>query len=258
MNKYSIVSKGCNNSISIEKQIEKNIKLKRDNEQPDIVFVIGGDGTILRGIHKYSDKLESVTFFGIHTGHLGFLTNFKTEDVSKIIDSINNNIHFDVEEHKLLEYKFDYDNKSIKGVALNEVTITSAPNMITLDVVIDEQKLETFRGGGLCISAPLGSTGYNKSLGGSVIDHNISCIQITEIAGINSNSYKTLQSSLLLSDNRTISINGIGELALFTYDNESFKVDEFKKIEIKLSNKKVKFAYFDEINFVKRVNKSFI
>ncbi|MFI3329015.1 MAG: NAD kinase [bacterium] len=255
---YTIISKDCADSKDLQKVISKKLQLKEDENNPDIIIVIGGDGTILRAIHQYSDILDNVIIFGIHTGHLGFLTNYKKDDVNDIIDLLNNSDKIQVEEHSLLEYKFESNDGIKTGIALNEVTITSAPNMITLDVVVDEKILETFRGGGLCISTPLGSTGYNKSLGGAVIDHNIPCIQVTEIAGINSNSYKTLQSSLLLSVDRKILIKGNSEFGLFTYDNKSHRVDSFKSLEVKLSNRKVRLAYNSEINFVNRVNKSFL
>ncbi len=258
MKKYVIVSKGCLESNKIEEQLKNKLTLKYDEVNPDFIIVIGGDGTILRGIHQYKKILNKVIFFGIHTGHLGFLTNYNKDNVDNIIDLLNNNEKAKIEEHQLLEYKFSSEEGELSGIALNEVTITSAPNMITLNVVIDNQILETFRGGGLCISTPLGSTGYNKSLGGAVIDHNIPCIQVTEIAGINSNSYKTLKSPLLLSNDRLINIEGNNEFGLFTFDNNSIRVENFKKLEVKLSDIKIKFSYINDINFVKRVNKSFL
>ncbi len=258
MKKYAIVSKKCDESNKIEEILVKCLNLKIDESNPEYIFVIGGDGTILRAIHKYKNILDKVVFFGIHTGHLGFLTNFNNTNMLKIIEKINNNEKFSVEEHNLLEYTFVSDNEIEKGICLNEVTITSAPKMIELDVIVDDELLQKFSGGGLCISTPLGSTGYNKSLGGCVIDHNIPCIQITEIAGISSNSYKTLKNSLLLSNNRKIEIVGNNNFALFTYDNNSKVVNCFNSLEVNLSAVKVKFSHIDDINFVKRVNKAFL
>ncbi len=258
MMKYTIISKECEESTTIKNKLRELLTVKEDNSNPDYIFVIGGDGTILRAVHQFSSILDKVIIFGIHTGHLGFLTNYKNTDVDNIINKVNTNELLNVEEHNLLEYTFK-SNEGIKnGICLNEVTITSAPYMIELNVVVDKTTLQTFKGGGLCISTPLGSTGYNKSLNGCVIDHSIPCIQITEIAGICSNSYKTLKNSLLLSNDREIKIEGNNKYALFTYDNNSLRVDNFNSLEVKLSNKKVKFSYINDINFVKRVNKSFL
>ncbi len=258
MNTYTIISKGCSLSAKIEKNILNNIKLIKEDTNPNIVIVIGGDGTILRAIHKYSNIIEDITIFGIHTGHLGFLANYEVSDVDNLINILNNNLEYKIEDQMLIDYEFQSNKGVTTGIALNEVSITAAPNMIVLDVLVNNEKLETFRGGGLCIATPIGSTGYNKSLGGAVIDHNIKCLQVTEIAGINSNSYKTLMSPLLLSSNREVSITGNNEYALFTNDNNSMIVDNFNNLKIKVSNKSVKFAYSNGINFIKRVNKSFL
>lgn len=259
MKSYSIFSKGCTESIKIENELRKNIKLKFDDNTPDILFVIGGDGTILRAFHKYINIVDKITIFGIHTGHLGFLANYQQEDVKKIIDVINNKVDFKIENQTLIDFSLNNNGEIINGLALNEVSLSANPNMIELDVLIDNSLLETFRGGGLCISTPLGSTGYNKSLGGAVIDHNIECLQISELAGVNSNSYKTLMNSLVISGSRTVELKNVGcDDILFTFDNNSIKVNNFNSITIKSSNHKIKFAYIDGVNFVKRVNKAFL
>lgn len=259
MRKYAIFSKGCNESNKIEKILRTKINLEYDEIKPEILFVIGGDGTILRAFHKYAEIVEDIIVFGIHTGHLGFLANYQVTDIGKILSILNSNLDCKIEEHTLLEFSIKSNEKETTGLALNEVSITAVPNMIELDVLVDKTLLETFRGGGLCISTPQGSTGYNKSLGGSVIDHNINCFQIAEIAGLNSNSYKTLMNPLVLAGNRKVELNNIGiNKILFTYDNNSMWLDDFNSLCIKSSKYKIKFAYINDENFVKRVNKAFI
>ena len=54
-------------------------KMIEDKENPDYVFAIGGDGTVLRTFNKYMDKLDTVKFLSIHTGHLGFYRLFCTK-----------------------------------------------------------------------------------------------------------------------------------------------------------------------------------
>ena len=83
---------------------------------------------------------------------------------------------------------------------MNEVAITNPIHTQIIDIYINDKLFETFRGTGFLISPPTGSTAYNKSVGGSVIDPNIRAIQLTEIAPINNRVYKVLQSPLILSD----------------------------------------------------------
>lgn len=259
MKKFTIVSKECDDSKRIEKTIREKIKIPYDDVNPDIVFVIGGDGTILRAVHKYGSIIENITIFGIHTGHLGFLANYKETDVERIMSVLNCEYECKIEKQTLLDFEIKTKNKVISGIALNEVSITSTPNLIALDVFINEERLETFRGDGLCISTPSGSTGYNKSLGGAVIDHNINCFQITEIAGLNSNSYKTLMSPLILCGKRNVQIIPIVEQELlFTYDNNSIRLTDIVELKVKSSDKKIRFAYINSANFVKRVNRAFL
>ena len=59
-----------------------------NEEEPDIVLSIGGDGTMLHAFHKYSDQLSSVAFVGIHTGHLGFYADWKPIEIEKLVLSI--------------------------------------------------------------------------------------------------------------------------------------------------------------------------
>ena len=56
-----------------------------NEESPQIVLSIGGDGTLLHAFHKYSDRLNSVAFVGIHTGHLGFYADWKPIEIEKLV-----------------------------------------------------------------------------------------------------------------------------------------------------------------------------
>ncbi len=259
MKKYAIISKQCEKSNKIESELRSKLKLTNDQVNPDIVFVIGGDGTILRAVHHYESIIEKITVFGIHTGHLGFLANYTENDIDRIVSVLNCEYECKIEKQALVEYTITTSTETLNGIALNEVTVTSTPKLLTADVFINKEYLETFRGDGLCISSPSGSTGYNKSLGGAVIDHYISTLQITEIAGLNSNSYRTLMSPLILSDRRKVEIIPSSETdVLFTYDNLYKRFQDVKKIFVKVSDRKIRFAYVNSVNFVKRVNKAFL
>ncbi len=65
---------------------------------------------------------------------------------------------------------------------------------MAIDVFIDDLHFETFRGDGIIVSTPTGSTGYNKSVHGAVVDPLLPCFQVSELASLNSNRYRTLGS----------------------------------------------------------------
>lgn len=252
--KYTFVLRDPNISLEISKNIEKRIIHQRDDNNPDLIVVIGGDGTILRAIRKYFDRLDRVVFYGINTGHLGFYTNWVIDEYEDFINAINN-YTIDVEEFPLLEATI---NGSLVKYALNEITIRNNYVVEEFDVYIDNLLFEKFRGTGICISTASGSTAFNKSLGGSVLDTDLEGIQLSEIASINSNAYRTLGSSAVFSSRRKIEIkNEYKNHLMFTADQEVFELD-FENVIVKLSNKKVSFAINKSQNFWDRVKKSFI
>lgn len=249
--KYSVVFREDTKSIEVMDILKKGIKLEYDEINPDLVIAIGGDGTILRACHKYIDLIDNVVFFGINTGHLGFYTNFESTDYDKIISSINN-MSFDKETYSLLEYEIN----GKKNYALNEITIVNFPQVVVIDVLVDNVPFETFRGSGLCVSTTNGSTAHNKSLGGPVVDPKLDALVLTEIASINSNAYRSLGSSLVLSSDRKLELKCNAPCVL-TADQKNININA-DLITCLLSSKKVKFALLDEIPYYKRVKKSFL
>ncbi len=81
--------------------------------------------------------------------------------------------------------------------ALNEMRIENSYRSQVIDMYVNDEHMETFRGNGLCVSTPSGSTALNKSLGGAVINPSLRLMQVTEIAGIHHNAYRSLGSPLI-------------------------------------------------------------
>lgn len=252
--KYYIFSKSDEISKNIETYIKNKILLPFDNENPNIVIAVGGDGTFISAVHKYPNAI----IFGLHTGHLGFYSNYTTSDVDILIEDINNN-SFKYDSIDLIKCEINTTNDTIIDYAVNEMTIIMPPRTLILDVCIDDKKLETYRGTGFCISTPYGSTAYNKSLHGAVVDPEISCFQMTEIAGINSNSYRTLGSPLLLSAKRTITLNSLKPESIYiTIDNISYTLNNFEFAKVQLADMKIKVAYHNKPYYIDRLKRTFL
>lgn len=123
MNKYWIRAKNDIVSKEIEDRITnflKGSKFTPEEEKPEIVIVIGGDGTFLRAVHHYIDTIDSIHFIGIHTGTLGFFTSYSTEEVDQFLDNLLNRTP-EVDRKQLLEISIDSGIK--KMYALNEARI---------------------------------------------------------------------------------------------------------------------------------------
>lgn len=248
--KYSIVDREDDFTKEVLNKIKSKITHEYDDVNPDYVITIGGDGTILRAVHKYMDNISNIVFFGINTGHLGFYTNFDLNEIDELVDSINSN-KFENDYYTLLEC----ERNSKLEYALNEVTLMS--NYVQeVDVFADNKMLEKFRGTGLCISTPSGSTAYNKSLGGPIVDPKMDAVILTEIASINSNAYRTLGASLVVSSERELTLVNKSK-AYLTIDQNHFEIEP-STIKVRLSNKEIKFARINEISYWERVKKSFI
>lgn len=250
---YTIVHKMDEQSIDIAKIIEDKMLLRRDDVRPNIVFTIGGDGTFLRACHKY----PTATFFGVHTGHLGFYSNFGVADLASLIESINLN-NYKINRIPLLSVQVCADN-TYNFTALNEMTLICPPRTLRLDVYINDEFFEHFRGTGMCVSTPSGSTAYNKSLGGAIIDHNIKAMQLTEIAGINSITYETINSPLVLGPSYQIELAAVGRYKniFLTVDTLSIELQNFKKLKAYMGNFYVKVGVNENINFISRIKRSF-
>ena len=251
---YTIIHKFDEKTLEICEIIKKNIKLEYDEKNPNIVFTIGGDGTFIRACHKY----PTAVFFGVHTGHLGFYSNFSIEELPVLIKQINEQ-NYQVERIPLLSVQVISD-KVYNYTAINEMTIISPPRTLKLDVYINDNFFFFFRGTGMCISTPTGSTAYNKSLGGAVIDHNLKVMQVTEIAGINSSSYETINSPLILGRGYEVELCAVNRYnsVFLTVDNLSLELKNFKKLKAYMGNYFVKVGANTNLNFINRVKRSFL
>ena len=254
MPSYTIVARPDDLSKELKFQTEQVLKAHgyEENEAScDTVFVIGGDGTFLYAVHQFIDRLNEVKFFGIHTGTFGFYTDYRDTDFDEFIRIFLSGECTDY-AYPILEGKAD-NGEVFYGV--NEIRIENAARTQAMDVYINGRMLEQYRGTGMCVSTQLGSTAYNRSLGGAVIAEGLPVIEMTEMSGIHHNKYHSLKSPLILSDQCSITFvsdNFAG--ALLGADSEVFPMDKIRKLTIRVSKDKCvrmlkgrKVDYFDRL-----------
>ncbi|MDY0064209.1 MAG: NAD kinase [Bacilli bacterium] len=228
----------------------------KDDVYPDIVFSLGGDGTILKAVQKFVAQ-ENVKFVGINLGKLGFYTDYECKEADQMLYDIENG-QYQLASYSLLDYVFKNDEIAYQGYSLNEIAIISPIHTQIIDVFIDQKHFETFRGTGFLVATPTGSTAYNKSLGGSVIDPNIQAMQLTEIASINNRVYKTLSSSLVFSKQTKLTLQSNFENDYITVDGIFNEFRKVKEIIVSLSDKTANFIVKNRTDFWDRVKKSFL
>ena len=252
---YCILYKDNIDSYNLENTFKSQINDIYDDVNPDIVIAVGGDGTIIRAVHTYPKAL----IFGLNAGHLGYYCKYTIKDLDLLINDINNK-DYKIEEIPILSTLVYKDNDLVlKERSINESVVLSPLKTLMLEVKIDSTVLESFKGNGLCFSTSCGSTGFNRSLNGSIVDRDLNVIQMTEIAGITSSAYKSLSSPLIISGTRKISLKPLYQTQVYvSVDNIAYEFEELDEIVIKYMGDMVKIAYHNEEEFIKRLNRAFI
>lgn len=147
----------------------------------DMVVVLGGDGSILRGCRQLGQR--QLPIIGVNLGRLGFLTDLSPAEFRKGLPALKRG-QYTIVEH--LMYRCSHhkaDGSVITDLGLNEVTVTSAGALKMLDISlrIDDEDVTTFSCDGLIISTPVGSTAHNLSAGGPILRQELKVFVITPI-----------------------------------------------------------------------------
>ncbi|GAB98328.1 NAD+ kinase [Kineosphaera limosa] len=148
----------------------------------ELVCVLGGDGTILRGAELSRDA--GIPLLGINFGHVGFLAEAEREDVVDVVDHIVER-DYTIEERMTLDVEATLDDEVVAASwALNEVTVEKAARerMLELVLEIDGRPLSTWGCDGIIASTPTGSTAYAFSAGGPVVWPNVEAVLVVPIS----------------------------------------------------------------------------
>jgi NAD+ kinase len=150
-------------------------------EKLDLIFVLGGDGTLIRAARDTARA--NVPLIGVNLGTLGYLCELEEATVYTAIDQLMED-KFVLEERMRLNgciRKVGQEKK--EQTALNDIVIhrSGALQLLSLVVYVNGQHLNTFEGDGIILSTPTGSTGYNLSAGGPIVDPKARMILITPI-----------------------------------------------------------------------------
>ncbi len=145
----------------------------------DILFVLGGDGTILKVAIEAGRK--NIKLIGINAGNLGFLTEFEGEQIEEAVDLIHG--QFQTDKRTVLEVCVgDKHFYALNDVVFQRNNSTEADNnVVSISTEIDGNKVDSFIGDGIIVSTPTGSTAYSLSAGGSVLAPGIDAFILTPI-----------------------------------------------------------------------------
>ncbi len=150
-------------------------------EDCDMAIVTGGDGTLL-SVARSAVPLK-IPILGVNLGSLGFLTELQPDELQPGLERITRG-EYEIDERHALNVRHTHGERLLSEHALlNDAVITKSAlaRMITLDMKIDDQQVATYTSDGLIVSTPTGSTAYNLSAGGPILDPRMSAFVIAPI-----------------------------------------------------------------------------
>lgn len=210
----------------------------------EFIISLGGDGTILDTASMVGEK--EIPIIGINSGRLGFLANISREEISSALDAVvAGNFSFD--ERSLMEITKPANLFGRFNAALNEITIQKKDSsMITINVFLNNEFVNTYWADGLIISTPTGSTAYSLSVGGPIISPLSETFVISPIA-----PHNLTVRPLVVEDRHEIklTINGRGKSFLLSMDSHSVELNNKTEIIIKKSKTIVKLVKLKHQDF---------
>jgi NAD+ kinase len=149
--------------------------------ESDLMIVLGGDGSILGAARLAAP--HGIPILGVHWGGMGFLNECQPADARPAVERILAGDYF-IEERLMLQAELWREGEvCCRRPALNDVTVTrdTLSRILRLDLEIGDQTAASYRGDGIVISTPTGSTGHSLSAGGPVLDPRVEALVATPI-----------------------------------------------------------------------------
>ena len=218
----------------------------------DLLIVLGGDGTLLGVARKFSTVIDT-PILGINIGNLGFLVTAEISELDEALYRIKVG-DYKVEERMLLSC-------TIEGVtcseerALNDIVVArgTLSRMAQYEVFINDELYATFKGDGVIISTPVGSTAYSFSAGGPLIMPDLQIVSIVPICPHTPNSRP-----MIIDGNNTVRVKPlINESDVFvTIDGQkALKLEKHNEVLIKKAKEFFRIISFDNKSYFKVLRK---
>ncbi|HEY8559702.1 MAG TPA: NAD(+)/NADH kinase [Pyrinomonadaceae bacterium] len=147
----------------------------------DLIVVLGGDGTMISTARLVGNREALV--LGINYGSLGYLTEFRIEEMFPALEKILKG-DYEIDRRVMLEVEHHRGSELLgQGRVLNDVVINKAvlARIIEIDVSLDSLFVNNFRADGLIVATPTGSTAYNLSAGGPIVYPSMNAVVLTPI-----------------------------------------------------------------------------
>ena len=219
----------------------------------DAIFVLGGDGTIL-WLVEFANR-NDIPLIGINIGKLGFLSEFDSCDIEGAVNALCDN-GLVLDERMTLKVSFnDKIYYSLNDAFINRVYNNNLGYMtVEVKVVIGDKAVQSFKGDGVIVCSPTGSTAYSLSAGGPVVSPEIDAFCITPIA-----AHAFSQRAIVCSSKNgcEISLTGRAPANLFVDGKLVSEINKGEMVKIEKAEKPTMFLRKPNFDFYKRLDEKF-
>jgi NAD+ kinase len=223
------------------------------SDEPEVVLVLGGDGTILRSCELVIGT--DIPILGFNLGRVGFLAQAHPTSISETIVRLKQN-QFNIEERSLAEVTVLRETSSVyRSFALNEVSVEKDHHeiMIELKHFINETVLTAWAGDGVLVATPSGSTAYAFSAGGPIVFPNVDCLVMVPIC-----AHALFTKPIVFSMNSKYRVQVHSDAGILNLDGRrTFQLKYLDDVIVTGSNEKIRFIRFDDTDFTERLVQKF-
>lgn len=223
----------------------------------DCILVLGGDGTMLQAVRD-RDSIKPIPLLGINLGTLGYLTEVEPEGVEAALAQFLEG-DYSLESRMMLNGSVrKADGSVMTGWALNDIVISKSGSqrVLQFNLYVNDKLLNRYIADGMIVTTPTGSTGYNLSAGGPIVEPGARLLVLTPICPHTMN-----QRSIILAPEDKVVIEipkgreGQCQMAAANFDGQAMELSTGDTVEICKSEKTMEFIKLSKAGFLEVLHK---
>ncbi len=249
-----------NVNVLLSSEIRQELNLRQYKQFPDadeaidFALSVGGDGTFLTTAAMVGEY--NIPILGVNFGHLGFLSEVRTQDVDSILEDLVSG-NYTIEQRSLLRITSSTGGNLASSDALNEIAVMKygLSSAISIDCSVNNEPLTRYTADGLMVATPTGSTAYNMSVGGPIMVPQSRGIILTPIA-----SHSLTVRPLVVPDDWKIDLHVKSRTGSYmvSIDGRSQIVNDTVTLHIEKSPRTIKLVQVCGTSFIKSLKEKLL
>ncbi|EGK8156451.1 NAD(+) kinase [Campylobacter fetus] len=199
----------------------------------NLIISVGGDGNFISTCRKCASS--GVFVFGVHTGHLGFLTDVTLNQCDKFFEEFFRGC-YEIEKPYMLEAKFKKDDKIMEKLAFNDIVLMrrKIDSTSNIEAFLNSKYFNSYFGDGVIISSAMGSTAYNMSAGGAIIYPLCDVFSLTPVC-----SHSLTQRPLILPKEFKVEFKSCDDVVVLIDGQDRVDLKNYTSVEVRISDVRV-------------------